>query len=65
MSPPGIKAAALDFPAEHLIRLAIGKVKYLSFTLLQNYVMNNTWQYIFILVWFCVFMQSLNVNSNK
>ena len=27
--------------------------------------MNNTWQYINIWLWFCVSMQSLNVNSNK
>ena len=36
-----------------------------EFILFQNPVMKNTWQCIYLWLWFGVFMQSLNVISNK
>ena len=64
-SPPGIEPATLSFLAGQLDRLAIGTVVYLRLKLFQNLVMNNTWQHIYILLWFCELMQSLHVNCNK
>ena len=65
MSSSEIKPATLCFPSGHLACLAIGTIVYMRLKLFQNPVINNAWQYIHIWLWFCVFMQSLNVNSNK
>ena len=65
MSFPGIEPATYGFPAGHLDRLAIGTAVYRRLKLFQNPVMTNIWQYINIWLWFSVFMQRLNVNSNK
>ena len=63
MSPPEIEPETLDSPAGHLVRLDTGTVNYLRLKLFQNPFMNGTWQYIYIWLRFCVFMQSLSVNS--
>ena len=54
----------LNFPVWHQDRFVIGAVVKLCLKLFQNPVMNNTWKYIYIWLWFCIFMlHSLNVNS--
>ena len=67
MLSPGIEPATFGFPAGHIDHLAIGTAVYRRLKLFQNPVMTNTWQYINI--WLCffffVFMQRLNVTSNK